>query len=193
MIRFIIAYFISLLSYNTFAQIVDIKDETIPCSAQPYKRTEINRIHIENVRLDACNNASLDNYSEIISTNLIRIRASNTNSRYLSGTVVRFAIEAPYEDTYVHAERELSSQFIPVMNNLKIVYNEQYLDNIALEYTIYRYKGDPQTYTSDFYEVIVSRGDNYIEIPISSLPQGLYIIEIIDQKDIPYYVRFNKI
>lgn len=183
--------------YNTYSQVI-VELQDITCSQQPLKKIELDVISIDNFRISECANASLSNYSEFISTESIRIRGTNSNpsdigTRFVAGTVVRFAIEAPYEDTYVQVERELLSQFIPVKNNLKIVYNEQYLDNASLEYSIYRYKGDAQTYTSDFFEVIVSRGDNYIEIPISNLPQGLYIIEILDQKGVPYYVRFNKI
>lgn len=183
---FLFLYFV----YSPINAQLTIISNPILCSSQPYKLVKLDGITLLNASIISCNP---DYYSEITSAKLINVKGTinNIGARYTGN--VHFAIKAPYEDVYVKADRELKNDYIPVLSELRFSYYEEYLDNTPLKYIIYQFKGDNNSYSCNNQNFIVSRGENYITIPLNSLLPGLYILEIEDQKGVFYYVRFKKI
>ena len=126
--------FLTIIVYSSYSQTVIVSEKTISCSEQPYKLKKLQDIWLKNVQFQSsCSSITENSYNEITSAKYIRISrlttASNDPGTHISGTTVHFALKAPYEP-YIRAERELLNDYVPVLNDLHVLYNEEYLDNV---------------------------------------------------------------
>jgi len=174
---------------GAMAQVV-VKDETYDCNNQPHNITETEKIILENVIYEACENVS-DSY--ITSTEEIDL-VGETDINVNNNTVELFISKLDV-GSFIHTQTDLSMDYIPIYGDLNIVYIEEYLDNVDLHYKVYKFKGDPDQatyYPNNQVAPIVNRGENYITIPLGDLSNGLYTLEITGQKGKKTYVKFKK-
>lgn len=94
-------------------------------------------------------------------------------------------------DVFVEPKREIEGGFyeVPEDDILRFEFYKEYLDNDDLKYVVRDYKGeDVSPGLADLTEVY---GDNRFELDVSSLIDGFYLMEIINDKGENWFIRFK--
>lgn len=167
---------------------VTYTDMVLTPADQPKILFEYEPLVFENLQIQS---STADGINEISSAKSIRIYGDGVISS--GSTDTHLFIKTPYQGAYTRITPDIPSTYVPVTEELKFVFTEEYVDNAQLHFKIYKYKGDQATYACNSTEVYVSRGDNYIVIPVSDLAKGVYTLEVTDTKGTLYYLQFKKL
>ena len=122
-----------------------------------------------------------------------RERIEVTSNQHAVG--VQFAssnIDCVIPNIYAKLERKLTGVQYPVMKGrVYFSYQEEYSGSRPLNYKIYNSKNDVVS-SSGSSPISISLGDNRYELVVNLLSEGTYILEVINEKNEKFYLRFRK-
>jgi len=117
-------------------------------------------------------------------------RSQKSLSNDIGYLEICFDVKSASDEAYVGLKRQMTGGYyeVPVDDVLRVKYTEEYLDNDNnLNFKILNNAGFEQTVTGQ----LITHGDNRIDLDVSALSTGFYILEINNDKNEIFYLRFK--
>lgn len=94
--------------------------------------------------------------------------------------------------TYAKLEKDLKGvNYKPKLNKIYFYFDEEYSGNNTLTYKVYDKKNRPVLY-NQLISLNKKYGDNRYDLDVSTLQLGSYILEVMNEKNEKFYLRFTK-
>ena len=94
--------------------------------------------------------------------------------------------------TYVKLERDLKGvNYNPIQNRMYFYYDEEYTGSLGLKYKVYNNVNEVVLSPTNL--ILTKKyGDNRYDLDVTSLSNGTYILEVTNEKNEKFYLRFTK-